>query len=54
MHSLYFSGMVYHGGRKVAVCRPGASETDGMVGLWVYMAQNGGLSAIFPIATMRF
>ena len=54
MHLLSFSGMVHHGRRDVAECGPVASEIGGMVGLWVYMTHNGGLSAIFPMVTTSF
>ncbi len=54
MHLLSFSGMVHHGGLKVAECGPVASEIGEVVGLWVYMTQNGGLSAIFPMVTVSF
>ncbi len=37
MHRLYFSGMLHHGGHKVAECGPVASEIGGVVGLLVYM-----------------
>ena len=54
MHLLSFSGMVHHGGRKVAEGGPVASKIGGMVGLWVYMTQNGGLSSIVPMVTVSF
>ncbi len=54
MHLLSFLGRIHHGGHKVAECVPVASEIGGMGGLWVYMTQNGGLSAIFPIWTLSF
>ena len=44
--------MVHHGGRRVAECGPVASEIGGVVGLLVYMIQNGGLSACFPMVTV--
>ncbi len=54
MHLLSFAGTVHHVGRKMAECGPVASEIGKVVGLWVYMTQNGGLSAIFPMVTVRF
>ncbi len=44
--------MVHHKGRKVAECGPVASEIGEDVGLWVYVTQNGGFSAIFPMVTV--
>jgi hypothetical protein len=54
MHLIYFSGVVHHLGRKVAERGPVSSEIGGMVGLWVYMTQNGGHSAIFPMVAVSF
>ncbi len=54
LHLLSFSGMVHHVGRKVAECGPVAIEIGGMLGLWVYMARNGGLSTILSIVTVSF
>ncbi len=54
MRLLIFSGMFDHGGRKVAEGGPGASEIGGVVGLWVYMTQNDGISAISPMVTASF
>jgi len=38
----------------VAECVPEASEIGGMVGLLVYMTQNGGLFVCFPMVIMSF
>jgi hypothetical protein len=54
MHRLSSSGMAHHGGRRVAECGLVASEIGGMVGLLVYMTQNGGLSACFPMVIVSF
>ena len=54
MHRLSSSGMVHHGGRRVAECGPLASEIGGVDGLLVYMTQNGGLSACFPMVVVSF
>ncbi len=54
MHRLSSSGTVYHGGRRVAECGPVANEIGGVVGLLVYMTQNGGLSACFPMVIVIF
>ena len=54
MHRLSSSGMVHHGGRRVAECGPVASKIGGVVGLLVYMTQNGGLSACFPMVIVSF
>ena len=45
MHSLSFSGIVHHGGRSVAECRPVAREIGGVGGLLVYITLNSGRSA---------
>ena len=47
MHRLPSSWMVHHGGRKVAECGPAVSEIGGVVGLLVYMNQNGGFLLAF-------
>ena len=49
MHRLSSSGMVHHGGRRVAECGPIASETGGVVGLLMYTTRNGDLSACFSM-----
>ena len=54
MHHLSSSGMVHHGGRRVAECGHVASEIGGVVGLLVYMTQNGGLSACSPMVIVSF
>ena len=54
MHRVSSSGMVHHGGRRVVECGPVASEIGGVVGLLVYMTQNGGLSTCFSIVIVSF
>ena len=54
MHRLSSSGMVHHEGHKVAECGHVASEIGGVVGFLVYMTQNGGLSACFPMVIVIF
>ena len=49
MYRLSSSGIVHHGGRRVAEFGPVASEIGGVVGLLVYITQNGDLSACFPM-----
>ena len=44
MQRLSSSGMGHHGGRRVAECGHVARKIGGVVGLLVYMTQNGGLS----------
>jgi len=48
------SGMVHHGGRRVAECGHVASEIGGVVGLFVYMNKNDGLFACFPMVILSF
>ncbi len=45
------SGMVHHGGRRVACLGPVESASGGVVGLAVYMTQKGGRGAIAPMST---
>ncbi len=54
MHSLYFSGIVYQGGRSVAECGPVAKVIGGVGGLSVYITHNFGRSAYLPIVTVTF
>ena len=54
MQRLSSSGMVHHGGRRVAECGHVASKVGGVVGLLVYMTQHDGLSACFPIVIVSF
>jgi len=54
MQCLSSSGIVHHGGRSVAECGSMASETRDMVGLLVYITQNGDLSASFSIVAVSF
>ncbi len=46
------SGIVHQGGRRVACLEPVASVGDGLVGLAVYMTQNGSRGAIAPVSTL--
>ena len=45
------SGMVHHGGRRVACLGPVERAGGGVVGLAVYMTQKGGRGAIAPMST---
>ncbi len=54
MNHLSSSGMVHHGGHRVVECGLVASEIGGMVGLLVYITQNSGLSACFPMVIVSF
>ncbi len=55
MLRLSSSGMIHHEGRRVAECGHVASEIiGGVVELLVYMTQNGGLSACFPMVIVSF
>ena len=54
MHRISSFGVVHHWGRRVAKCGPVASEIGGVVGLLVYMTQNGGLFACFPMVIVSF
>ena len=47
------SGMVHHDGRRVHFLGPAASAGVGVVGLAVYMTQNGGRGVVAPISTRR-
>jgi hypothetical protein len=47
------SGIVHHGERRVACLGPVARIGGGVVGLAVYMTQNGGRGAMDPISTRR-
>jgi len=47
MQRLFSSGMVHHGGYRVAECAHVASEIGRVMGLLVYMTKKGGLSACF-------
>ena len=51
MQSLSSSGMVHHGGRRVACLGPVESAGGGVVGLAVYMTQKGGRGAVAPMST---
>ena len=51
---MFFSGIVYHGGRSVAECGPVAKVIGGVGGLSVYITQNSGRSAYLPIVTVTF
>ena len=42
MQRLSSSGIVHHGGRSVDECGPVAREIGGVVGLLMYITQNGG------------
>ncbi len=46
------SGIVYHGGRRVACLGPMAKAGVGVGGLAVYITHNGGRGAIVPMATL--
>ena len=48
----YASGIVHHGGRRVACLGPVAWAGVGVGGLAVYMTPNGGRGAIAPISTL--
>ncbi len=52
MQRLSFSGMVHHGGHRVAECGPEASNIGGVVRFSVYMTQNGYLCACVPMVTV--
>ena len=54
MHRLSSSGIAHHGGRRVAEYGPVASEIGKVVGMLVYMTQNFGLSACFPMVIVSF
>ena len=47
------SGTVHHGGRRVEFLGLVASAGVGVVGLAVYMIQNGGRGVVAPISTRR-
>ncbi len=48
------SGIVHHGGRRVACLDPIASVDVGVVGLAVYMTHNGVRGVIAPVSTLIF
>jgi hypothetical protein len=47
------SGIVHHGGRRVACLDLNASAGVGVVELAVYMTQNGGRGAIASVSTLN-
>ena len=54
MHSLSIFGIVHHGGRSVTECGPVAMEMGDVGGLLVYITQNSGRSANWPMVTVSF
>jgi len=54
MQRLYVSGIVHYGRRGVVECYPVESEIGGVMGLFVYMTQQGSNSACLPIVIVLF